>query len=107
MNTMVPIVFHMGTQLAYDFFKDLYDELKDKVDNGIGAIPDEKHRLIWGGGLPPWFALTDFNYFKSKGAVFPVEVTYRVVEAIKNLDLPNVTNPLERVAWRWFKFWTH
>jgi len=107
MNTMVPIVFHMGTQLAHDFFKDLYDELKQKVDNGIGAIPDEKHRLIWGGGLPPWFALTDFNYFKSKGAVFPVEVTYRVVETIKNLDLPDVNDPLERIAWRWFNFWTH
>jgi benzoyl-CoA reductase/2-hydroxyglutaryl-CoA dehydratase subunit BcrC/BadD/HgdB len=107
MNTMVPMVFHMGTQTAYDFYKDLYDELKHKVENKIGVISDEKYRLIWGGGLPPWFALTDFNYFKEKGAVFPVEITYRVVEAIHNLDLPDTDNPLERIAWRWFRFWTY
>jgi len=107
MNTMVPMVFHMGTQTAYDFYKDLYDELKYKVENKIGVIPNEKYRLIWGGGLPPWFALTDFNYFKDKGAVFPVEITYRVVEAIHNLNLPDTNNPLERMAWRWFKFWNY
>ena len=107
MNTMVPMVFFMGTQLAYDFYKDMYDELKAKVDKNLGVTSDEKYRLIWGGGLPPWFALTDFNYFKDKGAVFPVEITYRIVELIDNLDLSEVNDPLERIAWRYFRFWTY
>jgi benzoyl-CoA reductase/2-hydroxyglutaryl-CoA dehydratase subunit BcrC/BadD/HgdB len=109
MNTMVPMVFMMGTQEGYDYYKDLYDELKRKVANKEGVIPDEKYRLIWGGGLPSWFALSDFNYFNSKGAVFPVETTYRMIEAIYNfdMDLSKVSDPLEHIAWRWVKFWTY
>ncbi|MBL7125491.1 MAG: 2-hydroxyacyl-CoA dehydratase [Dehalococcoidales bacterium] len=107
MNTMVPMVFMMGTQEAYNFFKDLYDELKYKIDNKIGVVPDEKYRLMWGGGLPSWFALGDFNYFNSKGAVFPVETTYRLLEPVYKLDLPKVSDPLEHLAWRWVKYWTY
>ncbi len=109
MNTMVPMVFNMGTQEGYDYYKDLYDELKLKIANKEGVIPDEKYRLVWGGGLPSWFALSDFNYFNSKGAVFPVETTYRMIEAIYNfdMDLTKITDPLEHIAWRWVKFWTY
>ncbi|MGD9116501.1 MAG: 2-hydroxyacyl-CoA dehydratase family protein [Dehalococcoidia bacterium] len=109
MNTMVPMVFMMGTQEAYDYYKDLYDELKAKIARKEGVIPDEKYRLLWGGGLPSWFALSDFNYFNSKGAVFPVETTYRMVEAIYNfdIDLSKISDPLEHIAWRWVKFWTY
>jgi benzoyl-CoA reductase/2-hydroxyglutaryl-CoA dehydratase subunit BcrC/BadD/HgdB len=109
MNTMVPIVFMMATQQAYDFFKELNEELRHKIANKEGEIPDEKYRLIWGGGLPAWFALTDFNYFNSKGAVFPVETTYRMIEAVYNfdIDLSKISDPLEHIAWRWLKFWTY
>ncbi len=108
MNTMVPMAFMMGTQQAYDFFRELNDELKQRIINKVGVIPDEKYRLLWGGGLPSWFALTDFNYFNSKGAVFPVETTYRMVEATYNfdIDLKRITDPLEHIAWRWLKYWT-
>ena len=107
MNTMVPLAFMLGTQEAYDFYKDLYDELQRKIANKEGVIPDEKYRLLWGGGLPSWFALTDFNYFNSKGAVFPVETTYRMAEPIYRLDMPKTSDPLEHIAWRWVKYWTH
>ena len=109
MNTMVPIVFMMGTQQAYDFFQDLNKELKEKIAKKEGEIPDEKYRLLWGGGLPSWFALGDFNYFNSKGAVFPVETTYRMIEATYNfdIDLSKISDPLEHIAWRWVKFWTY
>ena len=107
MNTMVPICFMMGTQEAYDFFKDLNEELKDKINNKIGVIADEKYRLLWGGGLPAWFALNDFTYFNSKGATFPVEVTYRMVEPVDRLNIPKVSDPLEFLAWRWTKYQTY
>jgi benzoyl-CoA reductase/2-hydroxyglutaryl-CoA dehydratase subunit BcrC/BadD/HgdB len=109
MNTMVPIAFMMGTQEANDFFKDLYGELQRKIANKEGVIPEEKYRLLWGGGLPSWFALSDFNYFNSKGAVFPVETTYRSVEAVYNfdVDLTKISDPLEHIAWRWLKYWTY
>jgi benzoyl-CoA reductase/2-hydroxyglutaryl-CoA dehydratase subunit BcrC/BadD/HgdB len=109
MNTMVPIAFMMGTQEAYDFFKDLYSELQHKIANKEGVVPEEKYRLLWGGGLPSWFALSDFNYFNRLGAVFPVETTYRSVEAIYNfdIDLTKINEPLEHIAWRWLKYWTY
>ena len=107
MNTMVPITFMMGTQAAYDFFKDLHDELEDRIEHKIGSVPEEKYRLLWGGGLPAWFALSDFDYFAAKGASFPVEVTYRLVEPVYRLDLPPVSDPIEHLAWRWTKYWTY
>ena len=106
MNTMVPMVFMMGTQEGYDFFLELNRELKDKIARKEGIIPDEKYRLLWGGGLPSWFALTDFNYFNSKGAVFPVETTYRMIEPIYRLNIPETNDPIERLAWRWLRYWT-
>ncbi len=106
MNTMVPMAFMMATQQCYDFYKDLYSELRYLIDNKIGVVSEEKYRLLWGGGLPSWFALNDFNYFWSKGAVFPVEITYRLIEHIDKLDIPKNCDPLEHIAWRYVKFWT-
>ena len=107
MNTMVPLAFKLGTQEAYDFYKDLYDELKEKIARKQGVAEKEKYRLLWGAGLPPWFALSDFQYFNSKGVVFPVERTYREAEKIERLDLPKTNNPLERIALRWIRYWTN
>jgi len=107
MNTMFPMVFMMGTQEAYDFFAELNQELKEKIARNEGIIPDERFRLLWGGGLPSWFALNDFNYFNSKGAVFPVETTYRIIEPIYRLNIPETHDPIERLAWRWLRYWTY
>jgi benzoyl-CoA reductase/2-hydroxyglutaryl-CoA dehydratase subunit BcrC/BadD/HgdB len=107
MNTMVPLNFMLGTQKAYDFYEELYDELGQKVEKKEGVVADEKYRLLWGGGLPPWFALNDFQYFNGRGAVFPVEKTYRVAERMDGLDLPKVSDPVERIAWRWERYLTH
>jgi benzoyl-CoA reductase/2-hydroxyglutaryl-CoA dehydratase subunit BcrC/BadD/HgdB len=107
MNTMVPLTFNLGTQEAYDFYKDLGDELREKIAQKKGVAEEEKYRLVWGAGLPSWFALGDFQYFNDKGAVFPVEVTYRNAEKIERLDLPKTNDPLEHIAWRWMRTWTH
>lgn len=107
MNTMVPITFNLGTQEAYDFYKELHDELKAKNERKEGVVDDERYRLVWGAGLPSWFALTDFQYFNSKGAVFPVETTYRVAEKAARLDLPKTADPLEHIAWRLIRYFTH
>jgi benzoyl-CoA reductase/2-hydroxyglutaryl-CoA dehydratase subunit BcrC/BadD/HgdB len=107
MNTMVALAFMMATQESYNFFADLNQELKEKIARKEGVIEDEKYRLLWGGGLPAWFALKDFNYFNSKGAVFPVETTYRLIEPIYHLNIPDTNDPLERIAYRWFRYWTY
>ncbi len=107
MNTMVPVTFNLGTQDAYDYYKDLHDELTQKIAQKQGVADEEKYRILWGAGLPSWFALGDFQYFNEQGSVFPAEVTYRNAERIELLDLPATNDPLEHIAWRWVRFWTH
>ena len=95
---MVPGNFMLGTQMAYDFYCKLYDDLKHRVDNKIGVIKDEKYRLLWALSLPPWYGLSMFNYFGSQGAVFPIEAVYHSPEP---QEFPEGMNdPLERIAWR-------
>jgi benzoyl-CoA reductase/2-hydroxyglutaryl-CoA dehydratase subunit BcrC/BadD/HgdB len=107
MNTMVPISFMLGTQECYDYYLALNAELKEKIARNQGVVEDEKYRLLWGAGLPSWFALGDFQYFNSKGAVFAAETTYRCSEPVYRLNLPKVSDPLEHIAWRWVRFWTN
>ncbi len=107
MNTMVPFTFNLATQEAYDFYKDLYAELQQKIADKKGVVENEKYRILWGAGLPSWFALGDFQYFNDKGVVFPAEVTYRGAEKLERLDLPKTNDPLEHIAWRWVRYWTN
>lgn len=107
MNTMVPLTFNLGTQEAYDFYKALNEELTEKIKNKQGVAENEKYRIVWGAGLPSWFALGDFQYFNEKGAVFPVEVTYRNLEKMDRLNIPSTNDPLERIAWRTIRFYTN
>jgi len=107
MNTMVPFTFMLGTQEAYDFYVDLNTELKEKIAQKEGVATEEKYRLIWGAGLPSWFALGDFQYFNGKGAVFPAETTYRTGEKLARLDLPKTNDPLEHIAWRLIRYYTN
>ena len=107
MNTMVPGTYMLGTQEALDFYQDLYDEVQARLESKVTLVPEEKYRVLWGGGLPPWFALGEFDYFKSKGAVFPAEITYRPTNWEEPMDLPKVSDPLEHLAWRWLRYWTY
>jgi benzoyl-CoA reductase/2-hydroxyglutaryl-CoA dehydratase subunit BcrC/BadD/HgdB len=97
MNLLVPSMMMEGDQEALDLFKDLYVELKDRVENGIGVIPDEKYRLIWGAGIAPWHTMKIFNHFQDMGAVFVYGGTY---SAPHIGEVPRVSDPLERLAIR-------
>jgi benzoyl-CoA reductase/2-hydroxyglutaryl-CoA dehydratase subunit BcrC/BadD/HgdB len=97
LNLIVPGIMMEGDPRALDFFKDLYNELQYRVENKIGVIPDEKYRLIWGPGLPPWHTMKIFNDFEALGAVFVMETVYHL--AWTRSDIPDsVTDPLERLA---------
>jgi len=100
MNLMVPRSFLLGTQQAYDLYEELYNELIHRVGHKIGVVEDEKYRLLWGLGLPPWFALKIFDYFKELGAVFPIENTYRPPDPV---ELPTGVHPLKKLAWKFYE----
>ena len=48
------IVTLRGTQVTIDYYKALLKEMKERISEGIGAVPDEKYRLLW-DNLPVWY----------------------------------------------------
>lgn len=90
-----------GSQLAVDFYTQLRDELRQRVKEGIGAIENERFRLIW-DNLPLWFNLKIFEYLNSLGAVVVSEVfshtwagsldPSKPFESLARKYLPNMAN---------------
>ena len=50
------IVTLRGTQIAVDFYKELLEEMEQRIQTGISMVPDEKYRLLW-DNLPVWYRL--------------------------------------------------
>ncbi|MDP6510866.1 MAG: 2-hydroxyacyl-CoA dehydratase family protein [Dehalococcoidia bacterium] len=104
-NAFVPGFFMRGTPEALDFYKELYAEVQQRVEDKTGVIPREKYRMMWAGGLPPWHTMWMFNYFEDFGAVFVIDTSYRPFEPV---EVPSrVTDPVEYLAWRAFMRATH
>ena len=91
-TAIIPFLYLAGDPEAVDFYKDLYEEIKDRAERGIGVLPEEKYRFGW-LGIPPWFNLGLFNYLQGLGAMVCIESTYYVGQPVE-LDL---TDPVE--AW--------
>ncbi|MFC1823965.1 2-hydroxyacyl-CoA dehydratase subunit D [Thermodesulfobacteriota bacterium] len=105
-RVFVPAWFKKGTKEALEFYQGLCKELKYRAENKIGIVPEEKYRLVYGGGIPPWHSLEIFNYFKKYGAVFVAETWpgYRPSDIV---EIPVAVNdPIERMAYRFFREWT-
>lgn len=97
-SIMVAGHYYTGTPMAVDFYQALHDEVKQKAASGTGVIADEKYRILYGGGLPPWHTLWIFNWFESFGAVFVIENVYRGFDPV---EVPaRITDPVEYLAVR-------
>jgi len=48
------IVTLRGTHTAVDYYQELLDEMNERVKEGIGAVPNERYRLLW-DNLPIWY----------------------------------------------------
>jgi benzoyl-CoA reductase/2-hydroxyglutaryl-CoA dehydratase subunit BcrC/BadD/HgdB len=76
-------------------YRNLYDEVKEKIDKKEAAIPEEKYRLAF-AELPPWHSLGFFDKLAERGWNFVVESwSYHPP---KPTDLSKISNPLERIA---------
>jgi len=90
-----------GTKTAVDFYERLLEEVKNRAENKVGVIADEKYRLIW-DNLPLWFNLQIFEYLNSLGAVVVAETFSHVwmgrlnpskpLESLARKYLPNFAN---------------
>ncbi len=64
-----------GLEEAIELYKLLYEELKERVDNTIGAVPQEKYRILW-RNLRAYHSIDIMDYLEiQKGAVVAFEET--------------------------------
>lgn len=85
---LAPIVTLRGTKENNDYYKELLSELKQRVSDGIGAVPDEKYRLLW-DNIPIWYQLRPLSeLFASYGACLVAD-TYTNAWARQHIDRDN------------------
>jgi benzoyl-CoA reductase/2-hydroxyglutaryl-CoA dehydratase subunit BcrC/BadD/HgdB len=97
-SSIIPQMYMLGEEEAVDFYERLYEEVQERVDKGIGVIPNEKYRLMW-FGIPPWHNLGFFNYLESMGAVVCAEMIYYVGPPIE-VDLSDPVEGLIQREWK-------
>ena len=56
------------SKVVADYYEELRDEVQERVDNGIAAIPNERCRLM-SDTQPPWSFLKVFRYLEEFGAL--------------------------------------
>ena len=91
-GVMFVMVVLPGTQQAIDFLEKFRDEVKERAENGVGCVPEERFRLFW-DNIPLWYNMGIFNYFEKFGAVVVAE-TYSAAWSIR-LD---PEKPIESLA---------
>lgn len=78
---MAPIVTLRGTQQVVDYYKLLVQEMRQRVEDGVSAIPEEKYRLIW-DNIPIWYEMRNLgNLFASNNACLVAD-TYTTAWAV-------------------------
>ena len=70
---LFPLVTLKGTKEAVKFYTQLRDEVKTRVDNKIGFVPNERFRLIW-DLFPVYHNMRLLNYFAEFGAAFVTDL---------------------------------
>jgi len=93
---LAPIVSLRGLPVTLDYYHTLLDELRERIDLGIGAIKNERKRLMW-DNIAIWYKVRDFsNLFAEQGMNF-VTATYTNAwaETISHMD---ADRPLESIA---------
>jgi benzoyl-CoA reductase/2-hydroxyglutaryl-CoA dehydratase subunit BcrC/BadD/HgdB len=98
-SIMIPHLYMPYDPEAYAFYQRVYKEVKDRVDNKIAAVPNEKYRMMF-SELPPWHSLGFFDKLSRELGIAMVYESwgYHAPMPIPEEDLDGVTDPLERIA---------
>ncbi|MFC2171602.1 2-hydroxyacyl-CoA dehydratase subunit D [Acidobacteriota bacterium] len=82
---MGPAVVLRGDPRATEYYKLLNEELYERIDQGIGAVEDEKYRLFW-EGMPIWGKLRDNSELLGSHQTCVVASTYCNSWIFKSFD---------------------
>lgn len=93
---MAPIVTMRGTQDCVDYYKTLEAELIERTGRDFGAIPEEKHRVLW-DNLPVWFEMNWLSTTLAERKTCMVADTYTNAWADNDLDFTEPVAGLARV----------
>ena len=74
---MAPIVVMRGLEKCLDYYKLLHEEVKQRVADGIAAVPGERFRLGW-DNIAIWYNLRDMakKFAKSQACLVAATYTY-------------------------------
>ena len=72
---MAPIVEMRGEQFTVDYYRALLAELRRRIDRGVGALKNERRRLIW-DNLPIWYRIRWMGELLAEAGVALVASTY-------------------------------
>ncbi|MDI7274478.1 MAG: 2-hydroxyacyl-CoA dehydratase family protein [Anaerolineae bacterium] len=90
---MAPIVVLRGSPEAAAYYRRLRREVLQRVRQGVGAIPNERYRLLW-DNIAIWPRLSQLFYlFAARGACFVVDTYTGAWDAV-----PEEGDPLESLA---------
>ncbi|MEE8416810.1 MAG: 2-hydroxyacyl-CoA dehydratase family protein [Desulfobacterales bacterium] len=93
---LAPIVSLRGLPVALEYYHLLLKELEERVENGIGAIQNERKRLMW-DNIAIWYKVRDFsNLFAARSMNF-VTATYTNAWA-ETTSFMDAADPFESMA---------
>lgn len=94
--TMGPAVTQRGLQRTVEVYEELLSEVKVRISNGVGALKNEKIRLLW-DNIAIWYNLYPFfNEFGKDGIAFPVD-TYTHAWSMES-DVSDLQSALDASA---------
>ncbi|MBD3159505.1 MAG: 2-hydroxyglutaryl-CoA dehydratase [Candidatus Lokiarchaeota archaeon] len=87
---MAPVVSMRGKEHILEYYEALLNEVEGRIQQGMGAIRDEKIRLLW-DNIPPWFSIYKFfNGLAKRGVVFPADTyTHAWTGSLEGEDILN------------------
>ena len=91
---MAPIVTLRGTQEVVDFYQGLLDEMKTRIEEGIGILPSEKYRLLW-DNIPVWYEMRNLGRLFMELETCLVADTYTSAWTFEGVD---VNRPMASMA---------
>jgi len=91
-------------KVALKLYQDMYQEVKGRVENGVGAVAEEKYRLVF-AELPPWHDLKIFDELAERGWSFVIE-SWAYHPPIPIDDYDRISDPLERIATQTYQWLT-
>lgn len=93
---MAPIVEMRGEQFTVDYYRAMLAELQTRVEASVGALKDEKRRLLW-DNLPIWYRVRWMSERLAERGVALVASTY--TNAWGELaEMIDPRNPLDSAA---------